>query len=114
MACVGLQLGEYLGVLKEQNKTLQKRYDNLLLLATAPVKNELEVPDDLNFLGNTADEASEVQRQNYRLCAVSCTGMHHKYLCCTCLLSGDCTCYTIVFSDQALVGRTRLHIFFTK
>ncbi|KAL3137557.1 hypothetical protein ABBQ38_004839 [Trebouxia sp. C0009 RCD-2024] len=64
-----MKLGEYLGVLKEQNKTLQKRYDNLLLLATAPVKNELEVPDDLNFLGNTADEASEVQRQNYRLCA---------------------------------------------
>ena len=71
MAHVGLQLEEYVGDLKVQNKKLQKRYDNLLFLATAPVKDELEVPDDLNFLGNTGDEVTELQNQNNRLLSVS-------------------------------------------
>ncbi|KAL3150878.1 hypothetical protein ABBQ32_000627 [Trebouxia sp. C0010 RCD-2024] len=63
------KLDEYLGVLKLQNKTLQRQYDNLLFLATAPVKDELEIPDDLNFMGNTADKVSELQTQNHRLLA---------------------------------------------
>ena len=76
MAHVGLQLEEYIGDLKVQNKKLHRRYDNLLFLVTAPVKDELEVPDDLNFLGNTVDVVTELPNQNNRLLSVSSTNLH--------------------------------------
>lgn len=55
--------------LKVQNKKLQLSYDDLLFLATsAPSGDELEVPDDLNFLSNSShDEVRELE--NYSRCS---------------------------------------------